>query len=272
MTRSPSPRSGHRRAPVRRRLALWAFVAAGALAPLVAAPAPAAAQPADSVELHMTPTRSVVRRAEVLNFAVRADNRTAQAFLRSDASGGVALAVSLPRGLVYREGGGRADTVSGATVALVDPDTANGTTLFLFRDADGERQGLNLGVDQAVVFRFQVVASSALPERTVIKPRVWLVNAQGERLTLDQEAEVRVEPEAELDEGLVLGRVFCDADGDGVFGGSEVGVGGVRVVADTGWVTDSDPAGALHFRKLAPGMHLFKLDAATLPPGSTPSG
>ncbi len=80
-------------------------------------------------------------------------------------------------------------------------------------------------------------------------------------------------PEPALDQGLVLGQVFCDADGDGRLGRGEVGLGGVRVVADHGWEVRSDRHGSWHLRRLTSGVHLVKVDETTLPPGaSLPAG
>ena len=77
------------------------------------------------------------------------------------------------------------------------------------------------------------------------------------------------DPEPAFDDGLVLGTVYCDDDGDGAHGPSEVGLGGVRVVADHGWEVVSDRRGRWHLRRLAPGVHLLKVDEGSLPPGST---
>ena len=82
-------------------------------------------------------------------------------------------------------------------------------------------------------------------------------------------AQVGPQPtEPALDHGLVLGQVFCDADGDGRRGPLDVGLGGVRVAADHGWEVRSDRHGRWHLRRLTSGVHLAKVDATTLPPGS----
>jgi hypothetical protein len=66
----------------------------------------------------------------------------------------------------------------------------------------------------------------------------------------------------------VLGKVFSDADEDGVQDEGERGLEGVKVVSDTGIhaVTDSD--GKYHFPYVETGQRILKIDEATLPAGA----
>ncbi len=216
----------------------------------------------------MTPDQALVRRGELVTFRVVVTNVSGEDYLRDNASGGVGLVISLPRGFVYKPGSGRVETVAGATLGLLDPDTAT-AELLLVRDLEGVGQHLNLGRGQGLTFRYQLVAASPVQGDTVARHRTFLQGANGAALSGVHEVSIRVEADPEFDQGLVFGRVFCDRDGDGEHDEDEAGVGGVRVVADTGWVADTDRAGLVHFRKLQPGNHLFKVDAATLPPGVT---
>ena len=77
------------------------------------------------------------------------------------------------------------------------------------------------------------------------------------------------EVEPELDQGLVVGQVFCDANGDGVRGEDEMGLGGARVVGDHGFVGTTDRHGSFHMKGFDPGTHLLKVDPTSLPPGAT---
>src|SRR5207237_987805 len=69
--------------------------------------------------------------------------------------------------------------------------------------------------------------------------------------------------------GFLIGRVFCDRDGDGKPGPGEEGVFGARVYIDTGWYAVTDESGKYHLKEIPPGVHLVKIDTATLPAGST---
>lgn len=221
----------------------------------------------NSIELRMGPDDSTIRRGDVLTFRIDIVNKTTDAFLRSGPSGGVGLSIRVPRGFVYVPGSGRGRTVSGATVELLDPSDA-AVEHRLFVDNDGAPRALNLGVDQTLGFRYQLRAAAPVKSETSYTHESWLIAANGDRLSLDATARIRVEADPEFDQGIAYGRVFCDTNGDGEKADDEPGLGGVRVVADTGWLADSDVDGKLHIRKLRPGNHLFKIDVATLPPGA----
>ncbi len=72
--------------------------------------------------------------------------------------------------------------------------------------------------------------------------------------------------------GSIMGRVFWDRDGDGVFSSSDEPLAGVRVMCSSGDVAISDERGRYHFDDLPAGFEAFgdwllKLDPATLPAG-----
>ncbi|TNF24150.1 MAG: hypothetical protein EP329_25585 [Deltaproteobacteria bacterium] len=250
------------RQPARAALSAFALVAVLGLS------AAAAAAPVDGLTLRMSPSDPVVRKGDVVTFEVVVVNASTRDFVREGAAQGVQLVLETPRGLLWQPGSGRATTVGGADVTLLDPDQA-ASALVLARDLDGEPQNFNLGRDQTLTFRYQLAASSPLQVDTVAHHRAFLRAGDGTVLSDVVVASVRVEPDPELDEAVVYGRVFCDADGDGRPGAGEVGVGGARVVADHGWYVDSDADGRFHLRRFEPGMHLLKLDVASLPPGAT---
>ena len=56
-----------------------------------------------------------------------------------------------------------------------------------------------------------------------------------------------------LREATLIGRVYCDTNGDGHPGPNEFGVPGVRIYADHGVRVDTDGYGRLHFSRLTPG-------------------
>ena len=80
--------------------------------------------------------------------------------------------------------------------------------------------------------------------------------------------ELRVDNDPIFDEGLLVGRVFCDEDGDGRLDPRERGIHGARVYIDSGSYAVSDTTGKWHLSQIDPGVHLVKIDRATLPAGS----
>lgn len=101
--------------------------------------------------------------------------------------------------------------------------------------------------------------------------RAAMVDAAGVRLSTVSVARVRVAADPDFDEGLAVGRVFCDDDGDGLPSAGERGVFGARVYIDTGSYARTDADGRFHLSQIRPGVHVVKLDADSLA-GGTPRG
>ena len=218
-------------------------VAVGALVMIAATTGAAEAQVGLApVAIQVTPDEPVTRRGDVLTFRVTLSNISAGDLVRGGAGGGVGLSIDVPRGLTYRSGSGRVDLVSGQSAPLRDPDPADPAQLLL-RAVDGDGQFLNLGQGQQLTFLYQLVAEPSAKPGSVLRHRVKLVRADGVDATDEAAARVRIEYDAELDLGVVVGKVFCDADGDGEQGPGEDGVGGVRIYADTGLVLGQRPRG-----------------------------
>ena len=68
--------------------------------------------------------------------------------------------------------------------------------------------------------------------------------------------------------GIILGRVFCDANGNGRPDLGETGVPGVRVYLEDATYTVTDANGRYSFYGLRPTTHVLKIDRTTLPKGS----
>jgi hypothetical protein len=66
----------------------------------------------------------------------------------------------------------------------------------------------------------------------------------------------------------LLGKVFSDADEDGVQDEGERGLEGVKVVSDTGIYAITDSDGKYHFPYIETGQRILKVDPATLPEGA----
>ena len=69
---------------------------------------------------------------------------------------------------------------------------------------------------------------------------------------------------------LILGRVYCDSDGNGLPGAHEQGIEGARIYMETGTYATSGSHGKFHFEGVSPQTHVLRLDPLTIPPGSRP--
>ena len=127
---------------------------------------------------------------------------------------------------------------------------------------------MNLPVGARLTARFQAVVSATASVGTTLSARAQLFDTAGTALTKNAKADLLVQPDALMDRGTILGKVFCDEDGDGRQGPKELGVGAARVYIDTGHYSETDRAGRYHLMDIPPGNHLVKLDVNTLPPGS----
>jgi hypothetical protein len=78
--------------------------------------------------------------------------------------------------------------------------------------------------------------------------------------------------EPELGSSVVLGSVFCDANGNGRRDEGEAGLGGVDVRADTGTAAATDRGGRFHLRIDRAGQHLIKVDETTVAGAAVPEG
>src|SRR5581483_10428512 len=87
-------------------------------------------------------------------------------------------------------------------------------------------------------------------------------------LSADAVAPVQVIPDGTFDLGTIRTKIFCDDNRNGWQDAGELGLLGVRKVADTGQWIDSDIEGKAHFSAIPAGMHVVKIDESTLPPGT----
>jgi uncharacterized repeat protein (TIGR01451 family) len=78
-------------------------------------------------------------------------------------------------------------------------------------------------------------------------------------------AALRVRPSILGDKAIILGRVFEDANGNGVPDPGDVGVAGVRIYLEDGSYVFTDKDGQYSFTGVAPGVHVAKVDKTTVP-------
>src|SRR5262249_25453194 len=88
---------------------------------------------------------------------------------------------------------------------------------------------------------------------------------------LPVEAPLAVVEGSFVSEAVIAGRVFVDADADGLPSADEASVPGVRLYLEDGTQVLTDIAGKYHFEGVRPGLHVLKIDPETAPPGLQPS-
>lgn len=87
--------------------------------------------------------------------------------------------------------------------------------------------------------------------------------------SLPASATVIVRPGVFTDHAIVLGRVFYDADGDGVQDRGEAGVAGVELWMEDGTRVVTGDAGTYSLPDVVPGDRVLRINTLTLPRGST---
>jgi uncharacterized repeat protein (TIGR01451 family) len=80
--------------------------------------------------------------------------------------------------------------------------------------------------------------------------------------------EVTVTLDPIFDLSTIIGKVFEDANSNGVHDNSEKGIPDVKVALETGLYAITDKYGRYHFEGVMPYSHVVKVDVNTLPPGA----
>jgi uncharacterized repeat protein (TIGR01451 family)/fimbrial isopeptide formation D2 family protein len=212
---------------------------------------------------------------EVVHATVEAVNTTKVALVADPLTGkgGVELRVTLPPELALIDGSAQLSARGSGDGAPVNlPVAPLGSGLLVWkRISPTTRQpvGLDLLPGGRLVARFQTVLRPLSRPGQDLRAAGQVFDTGGGALSQKVDAALRVLADPIFDRSLVYGTVWCDDDGDGQRDDGESGLQGATVVADTGYAAVSDRHGRLHFVDVPPGNHLFKLDADTVPPGST---
>ncbi|MEM6531456.1 MAG: hypothetical protein AAF654_02470 [Myxococcota bacterium] len=210
---------------------------------------------ADVIRLTKQVNRRRATVGEILTYTITVTNPLATDITTEDI--GPRLVDILPVGIQWPTDGEAVRTVNGENQILpVQRRSARSVEFAPF----------SLPAQSTTTIRYYaVVGLRATGELT---NRAQLRSASNQLISNEGTAKVRIVDDPIFDEGTVLGRVFCDDDGDGRLTAGESGLPGARVYLDTGFYVDADPAGKFHFRGVRPGRHVIKVDANTLPPGS----
>ena len=215
---------------------------------------------------------------DLATYTITVQNRSTRDF--SAKGERVVIEDVLPRGLrflrdttrlVRRVGKDRACTqdeittrdVDGSRVCLSRQEPSAGSTGRVLRFGP-----FPLGPGEAVRLVYQSAVGLDTKQGSYRNRAVLRDEPLSTTLSNADEAVLLVEPDPDLDQGLLIGRVFCDNDGDGRPGRGDRGIAGARVYLDNGTYSVTDASGKYHLRDIDPGLHLVKVDANTLPVSS----
>ncbi len=220
---------------------------------------------------------------DVLTYRVTVQNRSDRDLILDVASpdegiGGIYVEDLFPSGatLHFVESSARATVWLGTQEQKVDVVTLREEIEGRTRLRFGRRFGLgHKGIDLPAGARLElgyraqvgVRAESHKTYTNVARVR----GGNGMLLSDNDTAEVRIAPDPIFDQGLIFGKVFCDANGNGYQDQGEEGVYHARVMLDTGFYAMTDAFGKFHFQAVDPGSHQIKIDTASLPYGATMS-
>jgi len=223
------------------------------------------------IEIQKRSHRPTARLGELVSYTIEIINRSPTDLIYDlqTGEGGVYLQDQLPKGFKYVNGSSLLSALEGSKEKHLFADDPKGAALLLFGHIG--RSGVLLPFDLPAGatrrLRYQaVVTGQARPNRDYSN-RATLLSLSHHPLSRTAEATVRVLPDPDFDQGLLLGRVFCDLDGDGEQQEGEPGLPGVRLYLDTGALNISDGEGRFHFKEVDPGTHALKLDSGSLLPG-----
>jgi uncharacterized repeat protein (TIGR01451 family) len=213
------------------------------------------------IDLQKRSRRVEVTRGQVVTYEIDIINRSPRDLITGSETGPAVLQDVLPKGFKYVAGSGTWTRVqSGKEIPLATFDPAEARIL---------RFPVEINAGEALRLRYQAALGANVKARAVYTNRAQLLLAGGNvPISRVATADVRVVPDADFDQGALIGKVFCDTNTDGLQSEGEVGLAGVRLYLDTGWYAETDSGGLFHFQDLDPGSHAVKVDAGTLLPGA----
>jgi uncharacterized repeat protein (TIGR01451 family) len=170
----------------------------------------------------------------------------------------VAIVDRIPPGFRYVEGSARVDGV--ATEPVVNGHELTWT-------------GLTITPDGQHTLQLLLAVGSGVGEGEFVNRAQAMNTLTGGPLSLEATATVRIVPDADFDCTDVIGKVFDDANRNGLQDGEEPGIPGVRLATARGLLATTDQYGRFHItcaltpREGRGSNFVLKLDDRTLPSG-----
>ena len=207
---------------------------------------------------------------EVITYTVQVQNFSSKDFLANSSNGGINIQDKLPKGFRYVKGSARAKRLimtngrqQEALLVNGSTDPSRGTSGVLLRFGK-----YDLRAGDTVILRYQTVVGSSVRVGEYWNTAVTLNNDGSKTLSEEDRVMVRVKYDPIFDQGLLLGKVFCDQNGNGWQDPGDEGVAGARIYMDTGYYAVTDSTGKYHLKDINPGLHMVKIDTQSLPPES----
>ena len=180
-----------------------------------------------------------------MTYTITVENRSNVdlVFDPEQAVGGVRIHDDLPRTFRYVDGSAVAtvQTAEGAAARRVDVDAQGARNIVFGALEDGAAVPFDLPSGGRLELRyFAVLGSSTEPGRRYTNTAIARHGTTGEALSRSDEVQIRVDYDPVFDEGVLLGKVYCDDNGDGRQQRGERGLPGARVYLDAGYYADVD--------------------------------
>jgi uncharacterized repeat protein (TIGR01451 family) len=164
---------------------------------------------------------------------------------------------TLPAGVFYAPGSGRLD-------GLREEPKVSGRLLSWSLPS--------LAVQHVITFA--AVIAPGLEENLILSDGVGVsahaTNDPAVTVSASASAQTQIVAGVFTDRTIVTGRVFYDLRQTGDFQPGDAGIGGVRIYLEDGESVVTDSTGRYDFPGVGPGMHVLRLDTASLPPGAKP--
>lgn len=168
---------------------------------------------------------------------------------------GIAVDDQLPPGFTYEPGSARVDG------ALIPNPTGGRGPSLVFTAGD-----LPSGKKKTLTYRVRVESDARLGENINIAQA--RTTAGVSIVTNRATARVVIEDGIFTDKGVIIGKVFLDANRNRLQDAAEPGVPGVRLYLEDGTFAVTDSEGKYSFYGVRPVAHTLKLDRTTLPAGA----
>ncbi len=230
------------------------------------------------IDLQKSASRPEASVGDVVTYTIDVVNRSPEdlVFDPRTQSGGVFLQDVIPAGTRY---------VAGSSVLLrveagreIPLESADPTGARILKFGGIRREGgrdvfrpLDLHAGEVLRLKYQLVVGADAQPNRIVSNRAVLLADGNVPVTRVAAADLKIVADPVFDQGLVLGKVWCDDDADGEQTEGERGLPGVRVYMDHGYFAVTDAAGKFHFKDIDPGTHALKIDADTLLPGGKPT-
>ncbi len=194
-------------------------------------------------------SRQVVEPADFIDYTLRIKNLT------SNSLSAVVVTDQLPLGFAYQAGSAR---LEGARVS--DPQGGAGPRLQFTVPS--------IRAEQTVTLTYRVRVGPGAFQGNGVNTAQAVAEGPPRRVSNLAQARVQVQGSVFTDRGIIFGKVFIDANLNGVQDENEWGIPGVRLFLEDGTFVITDSEGKYDLYGLRPVTHVIKVDNITLPAGA----